>query len=120
MLKNLSFIVVVLTICGCATTYTGKKDEKYYQKLWCGQQKGIMEYVLDDSTRVDCLTDRYAVEVDWDHKWAEGVGQAQYYAEKTGRKPGLLLITDKNGQRFVKRAKTAGRCSGLEVWTIDK
>lgn len=79
-----------------------------------------MEYILSDKTRVDCLLREYAVEVDYGHKWAEGVGQAQYYAKETGRKPGLLLIIDKGEERYIKRAEKAGEYSGLTVWTIDK
>lgn len=111
---------VAVLFSGCASKYTGPKNEHYYQSIWCDQQRGKMEYVLDDSTRVDCLTSEYAVEVDWAHKWAEGVGQAQYYARETRRKPGLLLIVDKGEERFVDRAKRSGEYSGLKVWTIKK
>lgn len=114
------YVFILLVLCGCVSSYHGKKDERYYQSKWCEKEKGKIEYVLDDSTRVDCLTDRYAVEVDWDYKWAEGVGQAQFYAEKTGKMPGLLLILDEDGKRFVKRAEISGKCSNLRVWTIDK
>lgn len=117
---SLFYIFALFFIFGCTSTYTGKKDERYYQSIWCKKEKGRMEYVLDDSTRVDCLTDKYAVEVDWDYKWAEGVGQAQYYAEKTGKMPGLLLILDEDGRRYVRRAEVSGRCSNLKVWTVDK
>ncbi|MDH3976454.1 MAG: hypothetical protein OEV42_19490 [Deltaproteobacteria bacterium] len=69
--------------------------EKYYQEKWCARMGGITEYVLDDGSRVDCLTDEYAVEVDFADKWHEAVGQSLYYALKTGKKPGILLITEK-------------------------
>jgi hypothetical protein len=113
-------LTLALTVFGCTASYNGKKDEKYYQTIWCDKNKGKIEYVLDDSTRVDCLTKEYAVEVDWDYKWAEGVGQAQFYAEKTGKKAGLLLIIDNDSDRYIKRAEISGRCSGLKIWTIDK
>jgi hypothetical protein len=50
-----------------------KKNEAYYQIQFCDKEKGIAEFVLPDRTRVDCLTDVYAIEVDWAKKWAEGV-----------------------------------------------
>jgi len=37
---------------------------------------GEAEYRLPDRTRVDVLTDRFAVEVDWVGKFEEGIGQA--------------------------------------------
>jgi len=54
--------------------------------------KGIIEYKLEDKTRVDCLTDEYAFEYDWGYKWAEAIGQSLHYARVTGRKAGIVLI----------------------------
>lgn len=51
-----------------------------------------MEYKLEDNTRVDCLTPDYAVEFDFASKWAESIGQSLYYAQKTKRKPAVVLI----------------------------
>ncbi len=39
-----------------------------------------------------CRVPTHAIEVDWSRKWAEGIGQCLFYAEMTGRKPGLLLL----------------------------
>ncbi len=68
--------------------------EKYYQQQWCSAQGGVAEYRLDDGTRVDCLTDTHAVEVDFARKWAESIGQALYYGLQTGKRPGVLLILE--------------------------
>ena len=110
----------MLFAAGCSAKYSGPKNEKYYQSIWCDQRGGRTEYVLDDATRVDCLLPEYAVEVDWGEKWAEGVGQAQYYARETRRKPGLLLIIGKGEERFIERAKRSGEYSDLKVWTVRK
>lgn len=110
----------MVSLVACATPHAAKKNERYYQTIWCDQRGGEIEYVLDDRTRVDCLLPDYAVEVDWAHKWAEGVGQAQYYAIKTDRKPGLLLIIDDKGMKYVRRAEAAGSYSSLKVWVIKK
>ena len=91
--------------------------EKYYQDKWCAKMGGITEYVLDDKTRVDCLTDEYAVEVDFANKWAEAVGQSLYYALKTGKKPGILLITEKEkDSRFRVRLDRLAEKYDIEVW----
>ncbi len=43
--------------------------------------------------RVDVLTDEEAIEVDFQHKWKEGLGQAVVYARSLHRRPVLALIT---------------------------
>lgn len=66
--------------------------EKDYQNPFCEELGGQVEVVLSDRTRVDCLTDTYAIEVDFAHKWAEAIGQALHYAVMTGKQPGIMLI----------------------------
>ena len=43
-------------------------------------------------TRVDCLTDYYAIEFDWAKKWAESIGQSMYYAKMTEKLPAVAII----------------------------
>ena len=57
--------------------------EADYRDFACKQLEGNIEYALDDGSRVDCLTDQYAIEFDFAKKWAEAIGQSLYYAEKT-------------------------------------
>lgn len=38
------------------------------------------EYSLPDGTRVDCLSDTHAIEVEFTENWAEAVGQSLHYA----------------------------------------
>lgn len=47
---------------------------------------------LWDRTRPDMISKAHVVEVDWSHKWKEGVGQACFYRELTGKQGGLLLL----------------------------
>ena len=80
---------------------------------------GQTEVVLDDKARVDCLTDQYAVEVDFAPKWAEGIGQALFYGVKTGKQPGVLLILEhKSDERFLKRLNLTAEKYGITTWTI--
>ena len=68
---------------------------------------GKIEYRLPDKTRVDCLTDEYAIEFDWAKKWAESVGQSLYYAKMTGKKPAVAIIMKSiEDERFIKRIET--------------
>ena len=93
--------------------------EKEYQKLWCAQHNGKIEYVLDDKTRVDCLTEDYAIEFDFAYKWAEAVGQALYYALMTNKKPGIVLIIEKErDKRNLKRLEILTEKYNIKLWTI--
>ena len=49
------------------------------------------EFENKDFTRVDCLTDKYAVEFDFANKWAESIGQALHYQLMTGKKAKVVL-----------------------------
>lgn len=78
------------------------------------------EFALWDGTRVDILTDEYAIEADWAKpgKHFEAIGQALYYAEVAGRKPGiLLLVTDMKSQsRFVYRTAVVCASHDIRLW----
>lgn len=47
--------------------------------------------------RIDVMTDTEAIELDWPHKWHEGLGQALHYAAATDKKPVLALISYSQG-----------------------
>lgn len=94
----IGLMLVVATFVYCSTypfknpefaTDIDKFREKDYVEAYC---KGQIEYKLKDKTRVDCLTDEYAIEFDWGKKWAESIGQSLYYAKMTGKKPAVALI----------------------------
>lgn len=95
-----------------------RAPERAYQEDWCAKAGGVVEYRLPDKTRVDCLTAEYAIEVDFASKWAEAVGQSLYYAEMTGKKPGVLLILEDGGDsRHLERLVLLARRFGIQVWT---
>ncbi len=48
--------------------------------------------VCIDGGRIDVLTDTLAIEVDFPHKWHEGLGQALHYADATGKQGAVALI----------------------------
>ena len=72
-------------------------NEMDINKAWCSDLGGNDQFRTKDGTYVDCLTDEYAIEVEYDNKWKEGIGQALHYAESTNRKAAIL---------FIKRAKS--------------
>jgi hypothetical protein len=72
-----------------AATVTHAQPESWYVEQSC---LGKIEVRLSDRTRVDCLTERYAIEYDFTHKWAEAIGQALHYSLMTGKRAGIVLI----------------------------
>ena len=125
MTRLLAAILLTTLLSGCAGAQGIKQSsrhvhpEKYYQELWCNEHNGAMEYRLDDGTRVDCLTDEYAVEMDFAPKWAESVGQSLYYAERTGKLPGVVLIMEhENDERYATRLDTLARRYNIKVWRV--
>ena len=110
-------VSVLMLLAGCFGHRPLREQD--YQRFWCDRHKGIMEYRLDDRTRVDCLTAEYAVEVEYAHKWAEAIGQSLFYSRMTGRKPGIVLIMRERGdERFLRRLRKVTGEQGIKVWTI--
>ena len=111
----LLFLVLLIPLSVAAH----EKNERYYQNIWCAENKGITEYILPDKTRVDCLTKNYAVEFDFASKWAESVGQSLYYAEMTGKKPAIVLIEESsNDEKYFQRAKTLSLLYNITLYKI--
>ena len=119
MVIRTSFILFILFIFSLPVQAKRMYNEAYYQELWCTEQKGQMEYVLPDFTRVDCLTEDHAIEFDFANKWAESIGQALHYGMMTGKKPGIVLIIEKPKQ-FVYYNRIVPLCEkyGITLWTM--
>ncbi len=85
------------------------------------QTKGRMEVRLSDS-RIDILTEDYAIEVDRVSKYLEGVNQALRYAEASGRKPGLALYIDGDPDALELLLKSKALCkeSKIRFWFINE
>ena len=105
VMKLLLILLLAISVVGCSSKASAKHNEKYYQTILCNELDGKMEVVLEDTTRVDCLTDEYAIEVDFAKKWAESIGQSLYYAEMTGKKPTVALIIGTKDNKYLSRLK---------------
>ena len=97
--------------------------EASYQHAYCSMHNGIEEYELPDKTRIDCLTDEYAIEFDFANKWTESIGQSIHYALMSSKKPKIVLILDskyKSEQMvYYERIKRIGEAYGIEVEYIS-
>ena len=98
------FTILIFTITSAAA-----QTEREYQEAICTGM-GI-EVQAGGGTRIDCLSDSHAIEVDFSDKWAEGLGQAMLYAARTGLTPGVILICrrsawacQRHGKRLIEAA----------------
>lgn len=99
-----------------------KYKEKHYQALLCNDLDGVMEYRLLDRSRVDCLTDEYAIEVDFIKKWAESVGQSLYYSEMTNKKAavGIIVSDNQNDKLQMKRLELLAKKFDIKIFKIKR
>ena len=67
-------------------------SERAINQSWCSSNGGVIEYRTKYGTYVDCLTEEYAIEVEFDYNWKESIGQSLHYAEATNKKPAVLII----------------------------
>lgn len=95
--------------------------EADYQQAWCGYHNGSLEVVQDDFVRVDCVTKTHSIEFDFSSKWAESVGQSEYYALKTHKKAGIVLIMEnpETDKYYLQRVLTLAKKYKLDVWTME-
>ena len=69
-----------------------KLSEGSINARWCESRRGIAEFRTKDGTYVDCLTDTYAVEAEFDNNWKEAIGQSLHYAESTNKKAAIIEL----------------------------
>lgn len=115
--------ILLASLLVCCSTYPLKQPEfeqkkRYkeadYVNAYC---KGIVEYELPDHTRVDCLTDDYAIEFDFAKKWAESIGQSLYYAKMTDKKPAVAIIVKQPSDRhYIERIKKVDK--NIKIFVI--
>lgn len=51
---------------------------------------------LPNGTEADCVSDTYAIEVDFSRHWAEAIGQSLLYASELDLLPGIVLVCHRN------------------------
>ncbi len=76
-----------------------KSTESTINAVWCDGRGGTAEFRTKDGTYVDCLTDTYAVETEFDNNWKEAVGQSLHYAESTNKRAAILFIKRQNSKK---------------------
>tara|TARA_Y100000768_G_C23507156_1_gene464184 strand:+ start:14 stop:394 length:381 start_codon:yes stop_codon:yes gene_type:complete len=118
---NKLFLLIIL-FCLSFSAYAIEKEE-FYSKNFCEELSGQSQFKLKDLSRVDCLTETHAFEVDWADgmKVYEAIGQALYYASQTDKKPGILLLIRKdNSEKHIRKIKEVIKYFDLDIELILK
>jgi len=122
LFRRIQFILFTILITTLTPAVEAKRQhpESYYQLNWCNAKNGILEYQLNDKTRIDCLLPNMAVEFDFADKWAECAGQALYYGLKTNRQSACVLIMEngKKDLKYLKRLRKVAYKKGIRTFTI--
>jgi hypothetical protein len=119
-MKKILIILALLLVSLMCYAQLPKQLESYYQINFADTINGIREYRLPDGTRVDIVTDTFAIEVDFASKWSQSVGQVIYYGEILNKKPAILLVINgKLEDRFVIRLVRVAAKTGITVWLLD-
>ena len=114
-------LLLILSIISFSS-YAKEKGEDYYIEKFCNEMSGQSEYVLKDLSRVDCLTDTHAFEVDWAEgmKVYEAIGQSLYYSSETGKLPGiLLLIRKENSEKHIRKIREVIKAFDLPIELLE-
>ena len=99
------------------------ENEEFYSNKFCEELSGQGQFKLKDLSRVDCLTETHAFEVDWADgmKVYEAIGQSLYYASQTDKKPGILLLIRKdNSEKHIRKIQEVIRYFDLDIELIIK
>jgi hypothetical protein len=108
MQRSLTKKIIISTWLLSITYYSScysAPNESWYQNIWCIGMGGIEEKQMPDGRRIDCLTENYAIEMDFASKWQEALGQSLEYSILANKKAGIVLILTKqsdyiNGNRL--------------------
>ena len=74
-------------------------SESKISDYWCTSVNGVSQFTTKDRTYVDCLTNEFAVEAEYDYNWKEAIGQSLHYAETTNRQAAILFIKRKETKK---------------------
>lgn len=89
MLRNVVLVAVILA----SPVHAQELERDRQEQLCAGMQ---MNRYLQNGTHLDCMTDDYAIEVDFSNKWAEAIGQSLMYAAELKRLPAIILVCKKD------------------------
>ena len=97
--KKMSPPVISPDRCEKSSPEDDKRSEMDFVAKFCHARGGQIEKSLPNGTRVDCITEKHAIEGDFAPKWKEAFLQAQHYAIEADRRAGILLILENENDK---------------------
>jgi len=117
---SITILVIIILIISASRIFAQTHDERYYQLIAAKSLSGSIEYVTKDKSRIDIVTDEYAIEVDFCYHWQESIGQSLFYSLAISKKPGIVIIfKGYNDYVFLKRLSTVCNAYHIKLWSMD-
>lgn len=112
-----ALLLFTLLLVGVMTFGQVRQRETYYQQKFAEVINGNREFVLEDRTRVDIVTDTHVIEVGYGEKWAESIGKSLHFEGMLNKQAGILLVIDmEKEERFLDRLMGVAAKYGIDVW----
>lgn len=121
-MRKIALMALILLALPSFSDSRGRQyRESHYRDIFCSQMGGEAEVRSPSGTRIDCVLDGHAVEVEFGEKWAEGVGQALGYGASLSKTPGLVLIVNPGEERYALRVQGVidAYHLPLRLWQMD-
>ena len=116
----------IFSLFGSATADTKKvkiptfKEDEFTQLLVdSGQFDDGNTIKLPERFRADLVKDDYIIEVDWENKMYEGLGQALTYSYYGDKKPGIVILDDINKNVNYHKFLEVFDHYNVKVWIVE-
>lgn len=87
----------LLALCALGATANAQSlDEGAIQECACEGME--LEVSTGVRTRIDCLSDTHAIEVEALQDWAEAIGQSLHYAGRSGKQAKVLFFCEQSAE----------------------
>ena len=112
----LAVVFTTMPLLVHASSTNHKKQDADYVKEVCKIQRGQTEVYVSKRSRVDCVTAKYVIEVDYADLWKRNIDQALRYGKDSGKKAKLVLVVeDKSELSYVKKARAEVKLKSLNL-----
>ena len=115
----LSLLLALLSL----SASTSMQPVTHYQRIAAELLHAQPEQALGDQPRYEMLSATHAIEIDWNSNWHKLLGLSLDYAFETGKRAGMILITDDvddTNELMQLRALIRQYNLPVTLWVIDK